>query len=235
MNRSKSIVIVPVYNESENIAFIVRDLLSAENCDVVFVNDASRDDSLQKLLELNQTVVDLPINLGIGGCMQTGYKYAWEMGYDIAVQYDGDGQHCACDIGILTGEIEKGADYAIGSRFVSGEGYKSSKSRRIGIRMLSGVIRLLTGTRINDVTSGFRACSREVIGLFAKYYPRDYPEPEVTGALARNGYKLSEVAVKMRARQGGVSSIRPLKSVYYMIKVTVAILFSPFVYPKKGK
>jgi len=227
------LVIVPVYNESQNIDFILSDLSAVSGYDVVYVNDASADDSAEKLRAMGQRVVDLPINLGIGGCMQAGYKFAQKHGYDIAVQYDGDGQHCASEIPKLVKLIEDGYDYVIGSRFMDNTGYRSTAARRIGIRLLSLMIRILSGRYILDVTSGFRACNRDVINMFCEYYPRDYPEPEVAGALARKGYSVAEVSVVMRERQGGVSSIRVLKSIYYMIKVATAILFSYRCYPKK--
>ena len=233
--RKRSIILVPIYNEADNIDYIVNDLKQINECDVIFINDASTDNSIYILKEKQQTVIDLPINLGIGGCIQTGYKYAYDKGYDIAIQYDGDGQHSASEIPKLISAIEDGADYVIGSRFVTGEGFQSTASRRIGIRMLAGIIKVISGVRIGDVTSGMRACNREIIKLFTEYYPRDYPEPEVAGALAKNRYKIAEVAVIMRERQGGVSSIKPFKSIYYMIKVTIAIIYSSFVYPKKGK
>lgn len=224
MKKSKVLIIVPVYNESENIEFIINDLKSVEY-DVVFINDASTDDSLQKLKQNSANVVALPINLGIGGCMQTGYLYAKENSYDIAIQYDGDGQHVAEHTRELVSKIEAGYDYAIGSRYVSNEdNFKSSTMRRIGIKMLSTLIRFLTGKRILDVTSGFRACNKELIEYFTKYYPTDYPEPEVAGALAKQGYDICETPVQMRKRQGGESSIKPLKSVYYMAKVSISIL-----------
>ncbi len=228
------LIIVPIYNESKSIDFILKDLSEIDCCDVIFVNDSSKDNSMQLLLDNGQLVINLPINLGIGGCIQTGYKYAFKQGYKIAIQYDGDGQHCAEYINDLVNEIKNGVDYVIGSRFVESKGFQSTKARRLGIRILSGIIRTISGKRLYDVTSGFRACNRNVIGLFTKYYPRDYPEPEVAGALAKNGYIISEIPVIMRQRHEGQSSIKSYLSIYYMIKVTIAILFSSFIYPKKG-
>ncbi len=234
--KNKVLVMVPIYNESENIDYIINDLSKLTGCDIVFINDASEDNSLKLLYERNQLTINLPINLGIGGCIQTGYIYAYNQGYDIAVQYDGDGQHCASFVDALIFEINNGYDYVIGSRFATseGEGFKSTKTRRIGIKILSWIIWALSGVRINDVTSGFRACNREVMELFTKYYAGDFPEPEVAGALAKTGYKIIEIPVKMRQRYKGKSSIKPLKSIYYMVKVATAILFSSFVYHKKG-
>lgn len=222
--RNKILIVVPIYNESENIEFIINDLKTVEY-DVVFINDASTDNSLKKLKAYGVNVVSLPINLGIGGCMQTGYLYAKENDYDIAIQYDGDGQHVAEYTRELVDKIKTGYDYVIGSRYINDEdNFKSSTVRRIGIKMLSTLIYFLTGKKILDVTSGFRACNKELINYFTKYYPTDYPEPEVAGTLAKQGFRISETPVQMRKRQGGKSSIKPLKSVYYMTKVSISIL-----------
>lgn len=224
MKKNKVLIVVPIYNESENIEFIINDLKNVDY-DIVFINDASTDDSLIKLKANGVNVVSLPINLGIGGCMQTGYLYAKENDYDIAIQYDGDGQHVAGHIKQLVKKIEGGYDYTIGSRYISDDNnFKSSAIRRIGIKMLSTLIYFLTGKKILDVTSGFRACNKELINYFTKYYPTDYPEPEVVGSLAKQGYRICETPVQMRKRQGGKSSIKPFKSVYYMAKVSISIL-----------
>lgn len=224
MGTNKVLIIVPIYNESENIEFIINDLKKIDY-DVIYINDASTDNSLEKLYKCKTNVISLPINLGIGGCMQTGYLYAKEQDYDIAIQYDGDGQHVAEYAEVLVSNIEKGYDYAIGSRYVGKEdNFKSSAMRRAGIKMLSTLIRFLSGKKILDVTSGFRACNRDLIEYFSKYYPPDYPEPEVAGALAKQGFKICEIPVLMRKRQGGKSSIKPLRSIYYMAKVSISIL-----------
>ena len=169
-------------------------------------------------------VIDLPQNLGIGGAVQTGHKYARDMDYDVDIQLDGDGQHDPAYLGKLVAEIQNGADLVIGSRFLEQtEGFQSTFMRRVGITWLSFWIKLLTGKRITDPTSGFRACGRRATNLFAQSYPIDYPEPDSIAHALRLGMDVREVSVEMRERQGGVSSIGGFKSVYYMIKVTLAI------------
>ncbi len=176
--------------------------------------------------EHNIKVVSLPVNLGIGGAVQTGYLYALRHGYDIAIQVDGDGQHDPQFIKYLIQRLNEGYDLCIGSRFIENEGFQSSKARRIGIRYFSWLIKLLTGKRITDPTSGFRACNRKVIELFANDYPIDYPEPETVVTVLRNRLKVCEMPVIMRPRAGGVSSISSTNAIYYMIKVTLAIIIS---------
>ena len=169
--------------------------------------------------------LSLPINLGIGGGMQTGYRYAAEHGYDIAVQMDGDGQHNAEYIRELIAPIEQGeAELVIGSRFINKEGFQTSGMRRAGIGVLNTVLRIFGHVRITDATSGFRAASKGVIAFFAQNYAQDYPEPESIIAVNANGFRVKEVPVVMNERTAGVSSISPWKSVYYMIKVTLAIV-----------
>lgn len=225
MKDKKVLIIVPVYNEKDNIDFIIKDLSSIEY-DVIFIDDSSTDNSANLIKSKNHKVISLPVNLGIGGCMQTGYIYAVEHDYDIAVQYDGDGQHIAKYINDLVVALNEGYDYVIGSRFAGEikDGFKSSSMRRIGIKLLSLLIRLISGKWILDATSGFRICNKELIKLFSEYYPIDYPEPEVAGALARQGYKIKEIPVIMRERQNGKSSINLIKSIYYIIKVCFSIL-----------
>ncbi len=239
-NDCRVLVIIPAYNESENIEQVIGRITEYQAkanraadgqaggaicCDYLIVNDGSTDNTLQICKEKHYNYLDLPINLGIGGAVQAGYVYARKNDYDIAVQIDGDGQH---DIHyleemlrpILAGE----ADVVIGSRFLRKEGYQSSFARRTGSKMLSRLIRLTTGKKIYDVTSGYRAVNREFIEIYAKDYPTDFPEPEaiVTAVMYRG--KVMEVPVQMKAREGGKSSITFRKSVYYMIKVTLAIL-----------
>ena len=175
----------------------------------------------------NYNVIPLINNLGIGGAVQTGYKYALENDYDVAIQFDGDGQHDENYIDCLLKEIEKGNDFVIGSRFVGNESeFKSSIFRRIGIRILSLAIKICTGKKIYDPTSGFRAANRSIIKLFADHYPLEYPEPESIVELIRKKYKIVEIPVKMHEREFGTSSIKPLKSVYYMFSVLIAILIT---------
>ncbi len=224
--KSKKLVIIPAYNESESIRDTVREIISkAPDFDYVVVNDCSTDNTLQILMDEGFNYLDLPVNLGIGGAVQAGYRYAEENGYDIAVQVDGDGQHDPEYLGKMAEELEKSeADMIIGSRFIEKEGFQSSALRRVGIKYFTGLIKLVTGKTVTDPTSGLRMIGRNVIEEFADKYPRDYPEPESVVAILKHRRKVVEMPVKMRERQGGTSSIHMWKSVYYMIKVTIAIL-----------
>lgn len=228
----KLLVIIPAYNEEASILGTIADLRAhVPEADYLVINDCSRDSTLQVLREHGINHVDLPLNLGIGGGVQTGFKYAAEHGYDIAVQFDGDGQHRAdCLHKLIQPILDGQADMAVGSRFIpeDGErkGFQSSAMRRLGINLLSSLIRLCTGKSVRDVTSGFRACNKSLINLFANHYAQDYPEPEAIVTALVTGYRVQEVPVTMNERQGGVSSINALKSVFYMIKVSLAILLA---------
>ena len=222
----KVLVIIPCYNEEENLEAVVARLQqAAPEADYIIVNDCSTDASAAICRREGFSFLDLPVNLGIGGGVQSGYLYAVQQGYDVTVQMDGDGQHDPAYLADLIAPVAEGRlDMAIGSRFITHEGFQTSFMRRLGIRIISGTIRLLTGQRVLDVTSGFRACGRELTAYYARHYAQDYPEPEaiVTAVLA--GYRVGEVPVVMRERLGGVTSIDPLRSVYYMIKVPLALL-----------
>lgn len=222
----KSLVIIPAYNEEKSILKTVNDIKEhAKSFDYVIVNDCSTDKTLELCREHHLCVLNLPVNLGIGGAVQTGYLYAYKNGYDYAVQFDGDGQHDATYLEEMRDYMKKGdVDLLIGSRFLEKEGFQSSGLRRFGIKYFSCLIKLLTGTRITDPTSGMRMANRSVMEIYANCYPKDYPEPESAVAILNMGKKIEEYPVKMREREEGVSSISPLKSVYYMIKVTLAIL-----------
>lgn len=222
----KKLVIIPCFNENMNIVGTVNNIKkAAPDFDYVVINDCSTDNTLDILKENNINYVALPVNLGIGGAVQTGYQYALKNGYDIAVQVDGDGQHDPSYLSELADTlIKENADMVIGSRFINNEGFQSTFMRRVGITYFTKLIKLLTGSTITDPTSGFRMANKDVIALFADDYPRDYPEPESIVALLKRKKKVIEVPVQMKERQGGVSSISASKSVYYMIKVTLAIL-----------
>ena len=224
----KGLVIIPAYNESANIRNTVADIKkNAPDFDYVVINDCSKDNTLEILKDEGMNYVSLPVNLGIGGAVQTGYRYACEHGYETAVQVDGDGQHDVSYLNAMYDAMkEKEADMIIGSRFIEKEGFQSSALRRVGISYFTAMIKTLTGVRITDPTSGFRLAGRSVIEMFAKDYPRDYPEPESIVTVLRSGKKVVEYPVKMRARQGGESSITMGKSVYYMIKVSIACLIA---------
>ena len=222
----KSIVIIPAYNEEKSIEKTVEDIIqNAPEFDYVIVNDCSKDDTLRICMEKGLHVLNLPINLGIGGAVQTGYRYALKNGYDFAVQFDGDGQHDAKYLQQMRDHmIEHKQNMIIGSRYIEKEGFQSSGLRRFGIRYFSVLIKILTGTKITDPTSGMRMGDREVIEIYAESYPKDYPEPESVVAILNQKKKVGEYPVIMRERMEGVSSISPMRSVYYMIKVTLAIL-----------
>lgn len=222
----KSLVIIPAYNEELNIVKTVCDIKTyAADFDYIIINDCSKDHTLQMCREHGLHVLDLPVNLGIGGAVQTGYRYAAKNGYDIAVQFDGDGQHDASYLHKMRDMlVSEKLNMVIGSRFIEKEGFQSSGLRRAGIRYFTGLIRLMTGTRITDPTSGMRMGDRSVIEIFARNYPKDYPEPESVVMLLRRKKKVKEYPVKMREREAGISSISPKKSIYYMLKVTFAIL-----------
>lgn len=235
MDEHRVLVIIPAYNEEESILGVVDDLREhAPFADYVVVNDGSTDGTRSLLEESGIPHIDLIKNLGIGGAVQTGYKFALQQGYDIAIQFDGDGQHCAKCISELIAPIQEGkADLVVGSRFKGkNEGFKSSSMRRLGITILSCVLKMASTNKVEDVTSGFRAAGKRAIQLFASYYPDDYPEPEALALIARKGLKLAEVPVVMRERTGGESSIKRMDSVYYMIKVTFAILIQTNIYER---
>ena len=220
----KVLVVIPAYNEAENIVATVK-TVTDQGYDYVVVNDGSADSTLQVCRENGLNVLDLPQNLGIGGAVQAGHKYAQRFGYDVDIQVDGDGQHDPAFIPKLVEQIENGKDLVIGSRFLEEtDGFQSTFMRRVGITWLSFVIRAVSGHKITDPTSGFRASGRRAIDLFCKNYPIDYPEPDSIVSAMKNGLAVGEVSVLMKERQGGVSSISGFKSVYYMIKVTLAII-----------
>lgn len=224
--QQKGLVIIPAYNEEKSIAGVVDDITAnAPGFDYIIVNDCSTDNTEQYCLEKGYRILNLPVNLGIGGAVQTGYLYAQENGYEVAVQFDGDGQHDASYLPEMKELLlQEGLDMVIGSRFLEKEGFQSSGLRRMGIRYFTALIRLLTKRRITDPTSGMRMAGPEVIRLFAGEYPKDYPEPESVTSILRKGKKVMEYPVIMRERTEGISSISPGRSVYYMIKVTLAIL-----------
>lgn len=223
----KILVIIPAYNEQENILETIKDLDAYyPQLDRVVINDDSQDHTKDILEKYHINHINLPVNLGIGGGVQTGYLYAYENGYDIAVQMDGDGQHCASELGKIIQTILEGkADAVIGSRFITKAGFQSTFFRRIGIQFLSVMIWTCTGMRIYDVTSGFRAVNRRFIEIFSAEYAQDYPEPEAIVAISKYNGRICEVPVLMRERRNGVSSIRSFQSLYYMIKVSLAIIF----------
>lgn len=226
MRNMKKLIIIPAYNESANIENTVKDIVNnAPDFDYVIINDCSTDNTLEICERNGFNVVNLPLNLGIGGAVQTGYRYAYNNGYDIAVQVDGDGQHDPTFLEKMAETmLAENADMLIGSRFIEKEGFQTSRARRMGITYFSWLIKLFTRKKITDPTSGLRMINSDIIKVFAESYPRDYPEPESVVHVIRLGKNVKEIPVIMRERQGGKSSIRFFSSIYYMIKVTVAIL-----------
>jgi glycosyltransferase involved in cell wall biosynthesis len=221
----KILVIIPAYNEADSIGGVIRRVrASAPGADVVVIDDGSTDATAAIAQESGALVVSLPHNLGIGGAVQTGYVFAAEMGYDIAVQVDGDGQHDPSEIAEIVAPVLAGqADVVIGSRYIEDRGYITPFLRRVGIFVLASIVSLIIRQRVTDTTSGFRAVNRRVIEFCAKEYPRDYPEPESVVLFRRVGFRVREIPVTMNPRYGGKSSITPTRSFYYMLKVLLAI------------
>ncbi|MFR8664888.1 MAG: glycosyltransferase family 2 protein [Ruthenibacterium sp.] len=237
----KILVIIPCYNEAENIARVVKNLQAVAarqalpgTVDYLVVNDCSTDESAAICASEGFSYISLPVNLGIGGGVQSGYLYAAQNGYDIAVQMDGDGQHDPAYLASVVGPVARGeVDMCVGSRFITKEGFQTSAMRRAGIRLLSGLIRLLCGVRVLDVTSGFRATGRRLTEFFARNYAQDYPEPEAIISAVLNGFRVGEAPVVMAERMGGTSSISPLRSVYYMVKVSIALVVYRLTRPRR--
>jgi glycosyltransferase involved in cell wall biosynthesis len=228
----RCVAIVPAYNEEANIGDVIRELRATElDLEIVVIDDGSADRTADVAAAHGVRVLRLPFNLGIGGAVQTGFRYAYENGYDLAVRLDGDGQHDPSELDRVLAPVLRGeADIAVGSRFAggAGEGYRSSRSRRIGIRLLARIVSRIVGQRVTDTTSGFQALNRRGIALFARDYPHDYPEVEATVMVFRHSLHLVEVPVAMRERSGGRSSITTIRSIYYMVKVLLAIFIGLF-------
>ncbi len=223
----KILVIIPAYNESGNIQRTIQEVLALSfGVTALVIDDGSLDATAAVAKKAGARVISLPFNLGIGGAVQTGFQYALKAGFTIAVQVDGDGQHdVSCLKNLLEPVVEKKADMTIGSRFIPPYvGYRSSFVRRIGINFFARLISFLTGCKVTDPTSGFRAFNFKLIKAFAAHYPHDFPEPEAIVVAKRLRTEVLEVPVKMRKREHGDSSIRYLRTLYYMIKVTFAIL-----------
>lgn len=227
----KVLIIIPAYNEEKAIENTIKTIEKEkiENCDIVVINDGSKDSTSKEARKTNATVLDLPNNLGIGGAVQTGYLYAYKYNYDIAIQVDGDGQHdpkyIKEMIKILTNEE---IDMVIGSRFIDKTKYRQTFMRMLGINIISVLIKCFSGKKIYDTTSGFRAINNKIIKEFVESYPYDYPEPVTTMQMIKKGMKIKEIPVEMKQRTTGVSFITPLKSVKYMIKVILSLFINVF-------
>ena len=226
----RRLAIVPALNEEDSVARVIDELRAFDpGLDVVVVDDGSVDRTAAIAREKGAYVLKLPFNLGIGGAMQTGFRFAFERGYDLAVQIDGDGQHDPSELPkILRPLLDDEADIVVGSRFTGDGAFRSSFSRRIGIRIFAWTVSAVVRQKVTDTTSGFRAVNRQGIRLFAADYPHDYPEVEATVMVVKHRLRLKEVPVTMRERAGGVSSINAWGSIYYMAKVLLGILVSIF-------
>ena len=232
MYKKKVLIIIPAYNEEASIFKTYQSIIKYNKkntfkYDIVVINDGSKDKTEEILVENEILHIKLINNLGIGGAVQTGYKYALENNYDIAVQFDGDGQH---DVDYVKNIIEPimndDFDMVIGSRFIDkrSSNFKSSFTRRIGIKLISFFIKLVTRKKIYDTTSGFRAVNKKIIEKFANEYPVEYPEPITTVEIVKSGYQVKEVPVSMNERENGSSSIRAWKNIYYMLNVIISII-----------
>ena len=236
----KVLLIIPSFNEEENVLKNYSRILEYNKkfktkYDAIVVDDGSTDRTKEICVENNIPHISLLHNLGIGGAVQTGYKYACLNNYDIAVQFDGDGQHDVNYVKDVIKPIEDGnADMVIGSRFVDKKSsdFKSTKSRQLGINIISFFIKLVTGKKIYDTTSGFRAVNKDLIKIFSENYPVEYPEPVSTVGVLKNNFKVEEVAVSMNERKSGKSSIHSWKNAYYMINVVLSILITRGGYKK---
>jgi glycosyltransferase involved in cell wall biosynthesis len=226
----RRLAIVPALNEEANVGRVIDELRAFDpGMEVVVVDDASADDTASVAARHGAHVVRLPFNLGIGGAVQTGYRYAFEHGFDVAVQVDGDGQHDPAQLPAILAPLLAGeADMVVGSRFAGNGEFRSTATRRIGIRIFARVVSAVVGQRVTDTTSGFRAVNQQGIALFAADYPHDYPEVEATVMCVKHKLRLREVPVSMRARGGGRSSITGPRSIYYMAKVLLAIFVGLF-------
>lgn len=229
--KNKVLLIIPAYNEEENILKTYKTIedynkKNKTNYNVIVINDCSTDNTKEVLEKNNIPHINLIHNLGIGGAVQTGYKYAYHNDYDIAIQYDGDGQHDIRYVEkIIKPIIDNKADMVIGSRFIEDiDTFKSSKARRFGINVISAFMKFTTHKKIYDTTSGFRAVNKELIYDFNLSYPNEYPEPITTAEVLKKNYKVSEISVEMNEREAGESSIKRWKSAYYMLNVCLALL-----------
>jgi hypothetical protein len=221
----KTLIVIPAYNEQNSIGAVVQNIHNhVTDADILVVNDGSRDRTARMAKESGAMVINLPYNMGIGSAVQSGFLFAKEKGYHFAVQVDGDGQHPASAISQLLAALDNGVDMAIGSRFVQPSGYRPPFFRALGIKVFSFLVSLIVGKKVFDTTSGFRAISRKAILLLTDTYPHDYPEVEALITLHRHGMKFVEIPVEMNYRREGKSSISVKASIYYMLKVTLAVL-----------
>lgn len=231
----KILIIVPAFNEAKNLPKVISEIRQQPLVvDILVLNDGSTDDTAVVARSHGAFVVDLPYNLGIGGAVQTGYRFAYEMGYDVVGRLDGDGQHDARHLPELYQLISSGAaDVVIGSRYKDGAGYTASLSRGVGIKLFAKVVSRVTRQRFTDTTSGYWLVNRSAMAVLAKHLPSDYPEIEGVVMLSRANFRICEVTVAMKPRQHGKSSITPLHAFYYVVKVLLAILLEAMRKPVK--
>jgi glycosyltransferase involved in cell wall biosynthesis len=224
----RALVIVPAWNEERGLAAVLADLRSvAPDWDVCVVDDGSTDATAALARERGALVLRLPINLGIGAAVQTGYLWARDHAFEVAAQIDGDGQHDPKYLAAALQALSDGADLVVGSRYLGVGEYQSTAVRRAGARYLSWLLRLRCRARVTDPTSGFRVAGRRAIELFAANYPSDYPEPEAIALAVRRGLRVDELPVAMRRRHHGSSSIGAFRTLYYLLKVSLALLLLP--------
>ena len=228
--RLKRLAIVPALNEEGGVPRVIDEIRAFDpEIEIVVVDDGSRDRTSEVAASCGAHVLRLPFNLGIGGAVQTGFRYAFENGFELAVRVDGDGQHDASQLGLLLEPVLSGeADISVGSRFAGIAGYRSSRGRHIANRIFAGTASLVTRQRVTDPSSGFQALNRRAIALFAADYPHEFPEVEATVMVARHRLRRVEVPVAMRERQAGRSSIGLVRSIYFMTKVLLALFVGLF-------
>lgn len=224
----KILAIVPAFNEEDSISHVIDDLKNNfPNADILVINDCSKDNTAVIAERLGAKVISLPCNLGIGGAVQTGFIYAKKYNYDIAFQFDGDGQHMAKEVSkIIEPLLKSEADMTIGSRFLDFGDYRPSFTRKLGINFFKIINSTILKQKLTDNTSGFRAYNKIAISFLADNYPQDYPEVETIVIMAKARFAIKELPVLMRDRLGGKSSIHGFKPIYYMIKVTYSILIN---------
>lgn len=233
----KILIVIPCYNEAISLPAVLKAIedIKTHYLTPLVVNDCSSDETAAIARRNGVALLDLPVNLGIGGAMQSGYRYAMANGYDVAIQLDGDGQHLPSELPkLIDHHLNTGANVVIGSRFLSIRSFRSSAARRTGIYYFHVFNKLLLHKNIYDCTSGFRLLDRKGIQIAAKFYPDEYPEPESLILFSKCGLTIHEIPVVMQERQGGQSSIRALNSLYYMVKVSIAMIYSYIRYSKKS-
>ncbi len=224
--KKSMLIIIPAYNEGSNLCDLIKEARREFiGEDIAVVDDGSTDSTGEVAEKMGINVLSLPYNLGIGGAVQTGYKFALEMGYDIVIRLDGDGQHPPEEAARLAEPVLNGeTDLAIGSRYLSEGNYEPQILRKAGTRILSTIVSWMIKQKITDATSGFVALNRDAVEVLCHEFPRDYPEVESLVILHKNNMRIKEVPVKMKKREDGASSIKGLKQAYYMIKVILSIL-----------